>query len=94
MMPTTTKAVYKFPIPMKGSCFSLMLPKGWKFLSVIVNDNPCGVRPHLWAECVDGMAKEQVDFALFGTGQEIPMTATYLTSYVVGPFNYHLYKLN
>ena len=83
------KLVYKYPYFLKQKKFTLQLPVGWKFLTVMVENE----KLFLWAEVRDGVAKENVDFEVFGTGQEIPLTAEYLYTYTVGPFNFHLYML-
>lgn len=83
------KTVYKYGFSMKTSKFSLLLPVGFKFLSVMFQDE----KPQMWCEVVDGVTKEQYDFALFGTGQEIPISAEYLTTFSVGPFIFHLYRV-
>ena len=83
------KMVYKYPYFLEQKKFSLQLPKDWKFLTV----KPEGEKIFLWAEVKDGMMKEDVNFEVFGTGQEIPLTAEYLTTYSVGPFNFHLYLM-
>lgn len=83
------KTVYKYPFSLKASKFTLLLPNNWKFLSVMFQDE----KPQLWAEVLDGVAKSEVNFAIYGTGQEIPMSANYLTTFMVGPFVFHLYTL-
>ena len=71
------KLVYKYPYFLKQKKFTLQLPVGWKFLTVMVENE----KLFLWAEVRDGVAKE------------IPLTAEYLYTYTVGPFNFHLYML-
>lgn len=84
------KTIYNFPFSIKSPKFSILLQKEWKFLDVVVLDEE---KPKLYAEVRDGMAKEQVNFQLFGTGQDIPLSATYLTTFSVGPFVFHLYRI-
>jgi hypothetical protein len=88
-MVNNFKTVYKWPIPMQERTFTLDLPKGWKFLSLMLQ----GDRPHVWLEVQDGIAREEFDFGLYGTGHEIPLSATYLASFQFGPFVFHLYRL-
>lgn len=83
------KLVYKYPYFLNDKKFSLMLPVGWKFLTV----NMANETLFLWAEVREGMALREHKFEVFGTGQEIPLTAEYLTTYSVGPFNFHLYLM-
>lgn len=82
------KTVYKYPFSIGKPKFSLNLPVGWKFLSVLFLDE----KPQLWAEVADGVARQDYKFELYGTGQEIPDTAEYLTTFSVGPFIFHLYR--
>lgn len=83
------KSVYKWPFSLRETKFSLHLPIGWKLLRVAMqNDRPC-----IWAEVFDGAERKDFSFEVFGTGQEIPETATWLATYDVGPFVFHLYQL-
>lgn len=84
-----SKTVYKYPIPIKTQKFSLLLPKGWKFLSAMIQND----QPFLWAEVVDGVERIEQEFSMYGTGQEIPNNAAYLTTFSIGPFVMHLYIL-
>lgn len=83
------KLVYKYPYFLKNKKFSLQLPLGWEFLTCMVEDE----KIYLWAEVREGVEKEEVNFEVFGTGQEIPLSAKYLTTYSVGPLNFHLYRM-
>lgn len=85
-----TKTVHKFPFSIKQPKFNCVLPVGFKFLDVTVLDEE---RPHFWIECAEGVERKQFNFQLFGTGQEIPMSATYMTTFTIGPFAFHLYLL-
>lgn len=84
-----TKTVNKHPIPISNHKFSLMLQTGFKFLRAgVQNENA-----FMWLEVFPDMPKQQIDFATYGTGQEIPDQAQYLGTYWIGPFVFHLYRL-
>jgi len=83
------RCVFKYPFSIKSTKFELLLPIGWKFLTVMVQDE----RPHLYAEVPEGTAKQEVSFAVYGTSHEIPDGATWIHSYDIGPFVFHLYRL-
>ena len=83
------RCVFKYPYSIKFSKFKLMLPVGWKFRTVIIQDD----RPHLYAEVMDDAVKLEYSFATYGTGHEIPDGATWLQTYEIGPFVFHLYQL-
>lgn len=83
------KMVYKFPYSIKQKRFTLSLSKSWKFVAATISDE----RPCFWAEVVDGEQKSDFNFEVFGTGQEIPLSAIHLTTYEIGPFVFHLYWL-
>ena len=84
-----SKTVYKYPLPLRDSKFSLVLPENFKFLCVMFQNE----LPFMWAEVAEEVSKTEFQFQLFGTGQEIPESATYLTTYSIGPFVLHLYRL-
>lgn len=83
------KTVYKYPVPRRSKKFSIMLPIGWKFLRVHFQ----GEQLQLWAEVNPEVVTKQVDFEVFGTGHEIPMSANWLATYDDGPFVFHLFQL-
>jgi len=84
------KFVYKYFFYLKNTKFSLSLPVGWKFLYLRPEDE----KIFIWTEVREGAPTETAHFQVFGTGQEIPLSAEYLTSYSVGPFNFHLYLMH
>jgi len=83
-----SKMINKYPFSMKAPKFTLLLPKDFKFLSVAFQ----GDTPNIWIETVEATVREEFNFQLFGTGQEIPLTAIWLTTFSFGPFVFHLYK--
>lgn len=82
------KTVYKYPLPLKSAKFPMLLPQGFKFLKAGIQNEAA----FMWAEVVDGDSKKEFNFGLYGTGQEIPISAKYLTTYELGPFVLHLYQ--
>jgi hypothetical protein len=82
------KRCLKFPFSIKTPRFALSLPRDFKFLAVAFQDEQANV----WIESVDPGNRVEVNFQLFGTGQDIPVTATYLTTFNFGPFTFHLYR--
>lgn len=83
------KTVFKYPIPATSKSFSEVLPRGFKFLRMLTqNGTMC-----MWLEVDKDAIKDQINFELFGTGQDIPVHAKYLSTYDVGPFVLHLYQL-
>lgn len=89
------KAVHNHPFSFKSAKFSLELPVGWKFLSVVVSDKgpEHTTQTKMYVEVKEGMMKETVNFKLLGTGHEVDDSATFLTTFTVGPFVFHLFKL-
>lgn len=83
------KKVYKYPIPRANAKFSVMLPMGFKFLRVSFQAEQL----FMWCEVTDGNLASQVNFQLFGTGQELNPNGRYLTTFDDGPFVFHLYQL-
>lgn len=83
------KTIYNHQIPIEEEKFSLDLQGGWKFLCVAFKQD----KPHMWVEVRDFAPKTQINFQIFGTGQDIPEDAIYLTTYKIGPFTMHLYLL-
>lgn len=84
-----TKLIQKYPFSIKAPKFSLLLPKDFKFLSVAFQADT----PNFYVEVIDVGNREEVNFQLFGTGQEIPVAATWLTTFVFGPFVFHLFRV-
>jgi hypothetical protein len=85
-----TKVIHKYPFSMKTPKFGIRMPKDFKFLSVQFQDDV----PSIWVECCEVSVREEFNFQIFGTGQDIPMSATYLTTFTFGPWVSHLYRLS
>ncbi len=84
------KKVFKYPIPRNRSKFGVVLPVGYKFIRVSFQDEQL----QMWCEVEDNKRSEQANFQCFGTGHEIPLSATWLATYDDGPFVFHLYSTN
>lgn len=84
------KTVYKYPVPRAAKTFSIILPVNFRFLRVHFQEDNI----FLWAEVVKDTQTKQFDFQVFGTGQDIPDSAKYLTTYDDGPFVFHLFQVN
>lgn len=84
------KTVFKYPIPRAKPKFSLMLPRGFSPLRVDFQ----GDSLFLWACVMKDSLQVQVDFEVFGTGQDIPMKACYVATYFDGPFVFHMFQMN
>lgn len=50
-------------------------------------------RPTMWAEVDTSLPFENRVFAIFGTGHEIPSSASYIDTCLDGEFVWHLYEL-
>lgn len=61
-----TKAIWKFPIPVKDQ-FTLIMPEGAVALHVAMQN----VAPHLWALVEVGAPMKPREFRVFGTGHLI-----------------------
>jgi len=83
------KTVYKYPVPMTSQAFELPLPVGFKFLRIGAQNNNMFV----WLEVKKDTPQNVYKFCLYGTGQDIPDSAEYLSTFDSGPFVIHLYKL-
>lgn len=84
------KTVYKYPVPRHSTGFGLMLPVGAKFIRIGFQREEL----QIWFEVIPGNSLESVSFKVFGTGHEIPDSATWLATFDDGPFVLHLYKMN
>lgn len=85
------KVVYKYPLPARSKTFGLVLPKNFKFLRVDFQGPSHSLQ--MWCEVVREEPTETFNFEVFGTGQEIPLGALYLTTFDDGPFVFHLYRV-
>lgn len=84
-----SRTLFKYPIPRNRPKFSVLLPVGFRFARV----NFQGEQLMMWADVDRDAKQEQYDFQCFGTGQDIPEHAKYLTSYDDGPFVFHLFQV-
>ncbi len=85
------RRVYKYPIPSATkNKFSVALPVMYKFLRVSFQETQL----HMWCEVEPDSKTEIVEFQCYGTGQDIAANAFHLTTYDMGPFVFHLYRLN
>lgn len=83
------KIVYKYAVPASQHVFSMSLPKNFKTLRVAYqNERLC-----MWCEVDPKAEKVETKFSIFGTGQDIPDSAVYVTTWDSGPFVWHLYRL-
>ena len=84
-----SKIIQKHPFSIRDPKFTLLLPRDHKFLSVAFQ----GDTPNFWIETKDSCDRVEFNFQLFGTGQDIPISATYLTTFSFGPFVFHCYRV-
>lgn len=70
--------------------FSLILPEGFRITKTGFQNESL----FLWAEVNRDAAKREYNFAVYGTGQDIPDQAEYISTYEIGPFVFHLYLLS
>ena len=91
MTEGTVTVIYKYPlgVPMGGAT-ELMLPKG----AVVLKVGCQGARYMIWM-LVDTEVDEdrRRDFAIIGTGAQVPERATYLDTIFDGPHVWHVFEL-
>lgn len=83
------KRVYKYPVPMRSTKFSIPLPRSFKFLRIGFQADIL----QMWAEVSPEEPKLPIDFQVFGTGQDMPDGLKYLATYDNGPFVLHLFQV-
>lgn len=83
------KTIYKYPVSLTTSKFSIPLPADYKFLRVAFQ----GEDLFMWVELSPDMGKSEVKFAIYVTGEKIPPSASYLQTFDHGPYVLHLYRL-
>ena len=85
------KTVYKYPFPIQ-EVFSVLIPIQSKILKIDLD--PTGA-PCIWAEVDTDVPVASYDFAIVGTGREIPeVNYGHVWSFIQGPFVWHIYRLN
>ena len=85
-----TKTIWKFPLPYGGEAIHIPMPLNAEIIHIDLQ----GLVPCLWAEIPDTGAEEETRmFAIFGTGFEIPSSATHLGTFIQGGFVWHVYEL-
>jgi hypothetical protein len=82
------KTVYKYPIPITSEKFSLQLPFGFKVLRIGFQNE----KLFMWVEVNKDNHPVETRFLIFGTGQDIPSGANYLSTYEIGPLVFHIYS--
>ncbi len=83
------KRVFKYPIPSTAKTFTLLLPGGAKFLTMTWQRDQLMA----WFEVQDSARVVERKFESFGTGQEIPDSYKYVSTFMHGPFVFHVYEI-
>lgn len=82
------KRVYKYPVPISSSRFSLLLPLGAEILHMGWQNEQL----FLWARVDPDAVKENREFIGIGTGQDLPYEAKkHIATYTTGPFVVHIF---
>lgn len=85
------KTIYKYPIVLESQdhTFGQVVPVGFKFLRAQLQNG----QPFMWLEVDKDAQKSESKFGIWGTGQDIPNSASYLGTFDYGPLVFHLYRL-
>ncbi|KKN74279.1 hypothetical protein LCGC14_0392180 [marine sediment metagenome] len=82
------KVIYKYPLNLHDTVCVRTVPRGAKLLHVAADQ---GGTPTLWYEVDPNAPKEEVAFAIVGTGNQVPTLGIYLGTAMCMPYVWHVY---
>lgn len=88
-----TRSIWKFQIPFPATkldpTFIVTLPRGWKFLTVQIQND----LPMIWFEVEPKAPMAAEIFVVTGTGHPFDDNRIYLGTWQEAPYVWHLYRI-
>ena len=84
------RTIYKYNLPFQEEQGTLKIPKGYQIIHFGVQSG----LPTLWVEVDSDQPSEEVQYAVFGTGWEIPPDWEHVGTWMESIFVWHLYRRN